>query len=63
MLRPDVEVLFIEEPKVPTVPKGFTDVFVFRPPWSLISGLEIQENSRMELVYNPGELWILNQSK
>ena len=63
MLRPDVQVLFIEEPEVPKVPKGFTDIFVFRPPWSLISGLEIQENSQLELVHNPGELWILTRSK
>lgn len=59
MLRPDVKILFIEEPEVPKVPKGFTDVFVFRPQWSLISGLEAQENSQLKLVHNHGELWIL----
>ena len=63
MLRPDVQVLFIKGSEVPKVPEGFTDIFVFRPQWSLISGLEIQENSQLELVYNPGELWILTQSK
>ncbi|MGD1715892.1 glycosyltransferase family 39 protein [Dapis sp. BLCC M172] len=63
MLRPDVKVLFIEEPEVPKVPEGFTDIFVFRPEWSLISGLETQENSQLELVHNFGELWILSKSK
>ncbi|MEM1171149.1 MAG: glycosyltransferase family 39 protein [Cyanobacteria bacterium P01_H01_bin.35] len=63
MLRPDVKVLFVEEPEVPKVPEGFTDIFVFRPEWSLISGLETQENSRLELVHDVGELWILTKSK
>ena len=63
MLRPEVKVLFIEEPKVPKIPEGFSDVFVFRPQWSLISGLEKQENSQLELVHNHGELWILTNSK
>ncbi|MGD1809502.1 glycosyltransferase family 39 protein [Dapis sp. BLCC M126] len=63
MLRPDVKILFIEEPEVPKVPKGFSDVFIFRPQWSLISGLEKQENSPLELVHNRGELWILTKSK
>ncbi len=62
MLRPDVKVLFIEEPEVPKVPKDFTDIFVFRPQWSLISGLETQENSQLELVHNPGELWTLKSN-
>ncbi len=39
------------------------DIFVFRPKWSLISGLETQENSQLELVHNRGELWILTKSK
>ncbi len=63
MLRPDVKVLFIEVPEVPKVPEGFTDIFVFRPEWSLISGLETQENSQLELVHNRGELWILQEKE
>ncbi|MDJ0555097.1 MAG: glycosyltransferase family 39 protein [Microcoleaceae cyanobacterium MO_207.B10] len=63
MLRPDVKILFIEEPEVPKVPPGFSDVFVFRPQWSLISGLETQENSVLELAHNHGELWILGRNK
>jgi len=63
MLRPDVKVLLIEEPEIPKVPEGFTDIFVFHPEWSLISGLEIQENCQLELVHNHGELWILTRAK
>ncbi|GGA25742.1 hypothetical protein [Okeania sp. KiyG1] len=59
LLNPQVKFQFVEVGDIPEIPDGFSHVFIFRPEWSLISGLETQENSPLELVHNSGELWIL----
>ncbi|NET25716.1 glycosyltransferase family 39 protein [Okeania sp. SIO1I7] len=59
LLNPQVKFQFVEVGDVPKIPDGFSHVFIFRPEWSLISGLETQENSQLNLVHDFGELWIL----
>ncbi|NET75640.1 hypothetical protein D5R40_10115 [Okeania hirsuta] len=63
LLNPQVKFKFVEVGDIPEIPDGFSHVFVFRPEWSLISRLETQENSPLELVHNSGELWILKASE
>ncbi len=65
LLHPEVKLQFVSEEAdaLPKIPDRFTDIFAFRPEWSLISAIEIQTNSSRELAHDRGELWILARNQ
>ena len=54
-LEPKVWLLLVEEPSIPEIPKGFSDVFLFRPSEPLIAGLGKEYNTQIKSIYPP--LW------
>jgi uncharacterized membrane protein len=56
-LEPKVRLLLIEEPNIPEIPKGFSDVFLFRPSESLRTGLGERYNTQIKRIYTP--FWTL----
>lgn len=60
LLDPKVRFRLVVKSKVPTIPDGFSDVFLFNPSESLRRGLEREENYKVEPIYK-SELWRLRK--
>lgn len=60
LLKPKVKIMLVKEPNVPKITGKFSDLFLFRPAKTLKSGLE-QQNYKVELVHEPGDLWQLKK--
>lgn len=60
LLNPKVNLMLVKEPNVPKIPGNFSDLFLFRPAKTLKSGIE-KQNYKVELVHEPGDLWVLKK--
>jgi hypothetical protein len=56
-----VKLLLVEEPHIPNIPDGFSDVFLFNPSQTLQNGLEKERSQKIERVDERSRLWRLNR--
>jgi uncharacterized membrane protein len=59
LVEPKVRFRLVVPPNVPTIPDGFSDVFLFNPSESLRQALQTDGKRRIESVYADGMLWRL----
>jgi uncharacterized membrane protein len=52
-LEPKVKLLLVEEPNIPVIINGFSDVFLYRPSESLRAGLGERYNTQFKQIYQP----------
>jgi uncharacterized membrane protein len=62
LLDPTVRFRLVIDSKVPTIPEGSSDMFLFNPSRSLLQKLEKEENYSIEPVYK-SELWRVRQKE
>jgi uncharacterized membrane protein len=50
LLDPKTKLQLVTEPKIPQIPEGFSDIFIFNPSRSLREGLAKQQNYKIQTV-------------
>lgn len=59
LLKSNVQMQLVTEPNLPTIPDGFSDVFLYNPSKQFKSNLE--KTFTLDSVYKSGRLWRLNK--
>ncbi|WP_341525475.1 glycosyltransferase family 39 protein [Nostoc sp. UHCC 0302] len=64
LLKPKVRFILVQDEKIPKIPDGFTDVFLFNPSFSWRTTIEKRYKLKTEIVYNDNyySVWKLVKS-
>jgi hypothetical protein len=57
MLDEKARLLLVRHSKLPEIPDGFSDIFLFRPYTELLEDIKQNQNYQLEPIYQTGHLW------